>query len=159
MFVKMSVDIIDRHIANIVKDISDYKYSENPKTANVRPTFKIGDRTKIKNYRLVNLLNVFSNMNERFLHENLTRYVHMFFSKFTSAHRKSYNSNHVPLRLIESCKKSLDQKMFVGAVPMDLSKAFDSMLHGLIVKMHTYGFSKNSLVFFYSYLKRRRKKV
>ena len=58
------------------------------------------------------------------LHENLTRYVHMFFSKFTSAHRKSYNSNHVPLRLIESCKKSLDQKMFVGVVPMDLVKSF-----------------------------------
>ena len=39
--------------------------------------------------------------------------------------------------LIESWKKSLDQKKFVGAFLMDLSKAFDSILHDLpIPKMH-----------------------
>ena len=43
---------------------------------------------------------------------------------------------------------------------MDLSKAFDSILHDrLIAKMDAYGFSKNSLVFFYSYLKRRKQYV
>ena len=43
---------------------------------------------------------------------------------------------------------------------MDFSKAFDSSSHDfLIAKMHAYGFSKNSLKFFYSYLKRRKQKV
>ena len=71
--------------------------------------------------------------------------------------RKSYSSNHVPIRLIESCKISLDQKKFVGTVLMDLSKAFDSIPHDLLIaKMHAYGFSKNSLVLFYSYLKRKK---
>ena len=43
---------------------------------------------------------------------------------------------------------------------MDLSKAFDSILHDrLIAKMDACGFSKNSLVFFYSYLKRRKQNV
>ena len=43
---------------------------------------------------------------------------------------------------------------------MDLSKASDSIPHDLfIAKMHAYGFSKNSLVFFYSYLKRRKQNV
>ena len=134
--------------------------SENAKTATVRPIFKKGDRTEIKNYRPFSLLNIFSKIYERFLHENLTNYVDTFLSKFISAYRKSYSSNHVLIRLIESWKKSLDHKKFVGAVPMDLLKAFDSILHDLLIaKMHTYGFSKNSLVFFYSYLKRRKQNV
>ena len=43
---------------------------------------------------------------------------------------------------------------------MDLSKAFASIPHDLLIaKMHAYGFSKNSLVFFYSYLKRWKQNV
>ena len=50
--------------------------------------------------------------------------------------------------------------LFVGAALMDLSKAFDSIPYDLLIaKMLAYGFSKNSLVFFYSYLKRRKQNV
>ena len=43
---------------------------------------------------------------------------------------------------------------------MELSKTFDSILHDLLIaKMHAYGFSKTSLLFFYSYLKRRKQNV
>ena len=94
----------------------------------------------------------------KILHENLTNYVDTFLSKFISAYGKSYSSNQVLVRLIESWKKSLDQKTFVGAVLMDLLKAFDSIPHDLLIaKMHAYGFSKNSLVFLCSYLKKENK--
>ena len=138
----MSADVIDCHLANIINnDIFLNKYSKHAKTATVRPIFKKDDRTKIKSYRPVRLLNIFSKTYERFLHENLTNYVDTFLSKFISTYRKSYSSNHVLIRLIENWKKSLDQKKFVGAVFMDLSKAFDSIPHNLlIVKMHAYGF-------------------
>ena len=102
-FVKISDDIIDCHIANIInKNISNNKFSENAKTATVRPIFKKGDRTEIKTYRPVSLSNIFTKILERFLHENLTNYVDTFLSKFTSTYRKSYSSNHVLIRLIES---------------------------------------------------------
>ena len=43
---------------------------------------------------------------------------------------------------------------------MDLSKAFHSIPHDLLIaKMHAYGFSKNSLVFFDSHLERRKQNV
>ena len=79
-----------------------FKFSENAKNATVRPIVKEGDRTEIKNYRPVSLLNIFSKIYERFLHENLTNYIDTFLSKFTSAYRKSYSSNHVLIRLIGS---------------------------------------------------------
>ena len=43
---------------------------------------------------------------------------------------------------------------------MDLSKAFDSIPHNLLIaKMHAYGFSVDAVTFFYSYLKRRKQNV
>ena len=107
----MSANVIDCHLANIIKnDISSNKYSKHAKTETVRLIFKKDDRTNIKNYRPISLLNIVSKIYERFLHGNLTNYVETFFSKFISADRKSYSSNHVLIRLIEKWKKSLDQK-------------------------------------------------
>ena len=149
----LKCQLFDCHLANIINNnISLNKYSKHAKTATVRPIFKKDNRTKIKNYRPVSLLNIFSKIYER-----LTNYVDTFLSKFISAYRKSYSSNHVLIRLIENWKKSLDQKKFVGAVLMDLSKAFDSIPHDLLIaKMHAYSFSIDAVTFFYSYLKRRK---
>ena len=101
-----------------------------------------------------------SKIYERFIHDCLSSNAESFLSKFISAYRKSYSSNHVLLRLIENWKKSLDNKNFGGAVLMDLSKAFDCVPHDLLVaKLHAYGLSKNGVTFIYSYLKRRKQGV
>ena len=61
---------------------------------------------------------------------------------------------------MENWKKSLDQKKFVGAVLMDLLKAFDSIPHDLLLaKIHTYGFSLDATTLFYAYLNRRKQNV
>ena len=139
------------------KDIDLNCYSENGKIANVRPIFKKDERTKVKNYRPVSFLNIFSKIYERFIYENLTPFVNSFLSEFISAYRKTYSANHVLIRLIKNWKSSLVQNKFVGAVLMDLSKAFDCIPDDLLIaKMYQYGFSSESLTFFYSYLKRRK---
>ena len=131
---KMSANVIDCHLANVMNnDISLKKYSKHAKTATVRPIFKKDGRAKIKNYRPVSLLNIFLKIYERFLHENLTNYMDIFLSKFISAYCKSDSSGHVLICLIEHWKKSVDQKKFVGAVLMNLSKAFDSIPHNLLI--------------------------
>ena len=101
-----------------------------------------------------------SKIYERFIHDCLSSYAEFFLSKFISAYRLSYSSNHVLLRLKENWKKSLDNKNFVGTVLMDLSKAFDCVPHDLLVaKLHAYGLSKDGVTFIYSYLKRRKQGV
>ena len=101
-----------------------------------------------------------SKIHEKFLHKNLTNCENTFLSKLISAYRKSYSKNHVLIGLIENWKKSLDEKKFVGVVLMELSEAFDSIPHDLLIaKMYAYIFSINAVTFFYSYLKRWKQNV
>ena len=89
----------------INKDLKENKFSENAKIALARSIYKKDDRDKIKNYRPISLLNGFSKIYERFLHDSLSNFTDKILSKFVSAYRKSYSSNHVFLKLIEEWTK------------------------------------------------------
>ena len=107
----MSAYIIGCHLSNIITcDILKNKYSEHAKTATVGPISKKDDRTTIKNYRPVSLLNMLSKIYEEFLHKNLTNYVNTFLLKFISAYCKSYSTNLVLIRLIENWKNHYMRK-------------------------------------------------
>ena len=55
--------------------------------------------------------------------------------------------------VIEKWKTILNKKLKAGALFMDLSKAFDTLDHSLLlVKLSAYGFDNNSLSFVRSYL-------
>ena len=76
-----------------------------------------------------------------------------FLSPYFCGYKKGFSSQQVLLPLIENWKKGLDKKDFGGTVLMDLYKAFDTMKHDLpIGKLYTYGFNKESLKLFHSYL-------
>ena len=155
--VKLAADVLDEQLTFIINnDIKRKMFSESAKTAHVTPIFKGKNKTNKVNYRPISILSVFSKIYERFIQEVLTPFIDNLLSKFISAYRKTYSSSHVLIRLIENWKSNLDNKKFVGAVLMDLSKAFDCVPHDLLIaKMHAYGFTTDTLVFFYSYLKRR----
>ena len=71
-------------------------------------------------------------------------------------YRKGFSTQHALLSLIEKWKKVLDNKGYGGAILMDLSKAFDTINHDLLIaKLHVYGFSKESLKLIKSYLTNR----
>ena len=81
-------------------------------------------------------------------------------SVFIAAYRQAYSTQHVLIRLIEDWRSRLDNDYLVGAILMDLSKAFDCIPHDLLIaKLHAYGVDEDALVLIYSYLKRRKQSV
>ena len=154
---KMIANVID--LANINNDITKNVFSEKAKVASVRPIFKKNEREKIENYRVVNILNCFSKVYEKFLLEKFNPFINSVLSGYIAVYRENGSTNHVLIRLIENWKKALDEKFLAGTVLMDLSKAFDCIPHGLLIaKLHAYGFSQKTVTFIYSYLKRRKQK-
>lgn len=90
---------------------------------------------------------------ERLVHDSLSSHSENILLNFISAYRKSYSSNHVLLRLIEKWKKFLDNKNFVGTVLIDLSKAFDCILHDLLIaKPNAYGLSEDAATYVFSHI-------
>ena len=62
--------------------------------------------------------------------------------------------------MIEKCKHALDKGRKVGTILMDLSKAFDTLNHNvLLAKLNAYGFSFNAIKFVQSYLSERFERV
>ena len=58
--------------------------------------------------------------------------------------------------MLELRKEALDQRKSVSAIFMDLSKAFDTLNHDLLLaKLEAYGFSENSIGYIQSYLENR----
>ena len=128
-------------------------FSDAEKTACIIPAFKKEDRLDQMNYRLVSVLNVFSQVLERFILDQLTSYFKSILSEFRSAYRKQYRCQHVLLRMIETWRKCLDENKTVGATLMDLSKAFDCLPHDLLVaKLEAYGLDTKTLKHMLSYL-------
>ena len=141
--------------------IRNLKFPENAKKAAVCPLDK-GElnRTAERNFRPVSVLNTFSKIYEKALKQQLILYLDKTLSIFISAYRKAYSTQHVLINLLEDWRAKLDKDFVVGAIFMDLSKAFDCIPHDLIIaKLHAYGFDENALVLIYSYLKHRKQRV
>ena len=112
-------------------------FLDNAKIASVVPVDKVKpDKYDVLNYSPVSIMNTFSKIYETVIKNHLMSYFDKYFSPFISAYRKSYstqqgsNSSKV---LIEEWRERLYKICIVGAVLMDLSKAFDCIPHDLII--------------------------
>ena len=62
---------------------------------------------------------------------------------FLQDFEKNHGTQNALIKMIELWKKALDENKNIGAILMDLSKAFDTLNHNLIIaKLNAYGFSK-----------------
>ena len=131
-------------------------FPEDLKLADLIPVFKKNDPLDKANYRPISLLPIVSKVFEKLIQKQINNYIRPHLSPYLCGFRKGFNTQQALLSLIENWKRVLDKQGFGGAVLMDLSKAFDTLNHELLIaKLHAYGFSKCSLRYLHSYLTKR----
>ena len=155
---KETSDICGKSLMDIwnIQIVRNKIFPTNLKLADISPIFKKDDATLVKNYRPVSVLPVVSKIFERIMYKQITIYIEKYLSPFLCGFRKGFNTQHALMALIEKWKQSLDEKGYAGGILMDLSKAFDTINHQLLIaKLHAYGFDKSSLTLILSYLSNR----
>ena len=113
-----------------------------------------------KNYRPVSILNSISKLFEKLIQQQLNPFFDQKLSKYLCGYRKRNSTQYALLNLIESWKKYRDNNGYSAAVLMDLSRAFYTINHDLLLaKLHAYGVSTNALKLMMSYLQNRHQRT
>ena len=82
----------------------------------------------------------------------MSHYMDNIFSK-QSGFRKGYKTQYCLLIMPEKWKSAAEKRKAFGALLTDLFKAFDCLLHDLLLpKLHAYGFSLSALKLIYAQL-------
>ena len=144
---KKSIDIYLPYLAKSINYTNNEgKFPTELKHSEVMPLFKKKDPLKKRNYRPVSLLPHSSKAFERIIYKQINVNIENKLSKFITGFRKLHGSQHSNVTLLEKWRKALDKKEYICVLLMDLSKAFDTINHNLLLaKLHTYGSSKNAL--------------
>lgn len=140
--------------------IKDSEFPNELKCAEVCPIFKKGDPSAKENFRPISILPVVSKIFEKLLYKQLMGFFCDKLSPYLCGFRKGFSTQQSLLRMFSKVRGALDAKQKVGAIFMDLSKAFDCISHDLLIaKLYAYGLSFSALKLVASYLKNRKQRI
>ena len=164
---KISILVLKEVKSTISKFLSDIfnlciksgHFPDELKIGCITPVFKKGDKTNISSYRPICSLSPFSKIFERIIYDRMIEFIDKFniFSKSQFGFRKNMSTETALINFVEFVHKGLTAKHNVGAVFMDLSKAFDVMNHDILEsKLHHYGFRGTFLKLLMSFIRDRK---
>ena len=164
--VKQSVDSLApflTHLFNV--SLSTGVVPSQFKSAIIRPLLKKPelDHNILKNYRPVSNLSFLSKILEKIvasqLHDHLAK--HELYTKCQSAYRAYHSTETALLRLNNDIMLALNNKKDVVLIMLDLSAAFDTIDHDVLLKRLEYRFGVTgvALAWFRSYLSNRSQNV
>ena len=118
------------------------------KIAKVTPISKSGKKELLKNYRLIFVLSCFSKILERIMCNRVYNYLNdnnLLFHK-QCGFKSGHSTDHALIELINSIYGSFNQNKYTLGVFVDLSKAFDTVDHNILIdNLNLYGIKNNSL--------------
>ena len=115
-------------------------FPEKMKIARVAPIFKSSDTSLLTNYRAISVIPCFSKMLERIMFNRLYKHITennlLYWKQF--GFQKGHSSEHAILDLVEKINKSFEKNEFTLGVFIDLSKAFNTVNHQILLKTLEY---------------------
>ena len=139
-------------------------FAESWKLAEVVPCIKgkEGDRDDPFNSRPISHLAIISKVCERTAHLQLVQFLqdHSIIHPLQIGNRKSHSTESVLLHFTDEILKNMDEKRISVVVLLDMTKAFDSIRHDiLLAKLRRIEISSSALAWFSSYLSSRKQVV
>ena len=140
---------------SVVKGVS----SDDLKIAKVTLIYKAGDNSDVSNYRPISVLPCFSKILERLMYSRLNKYLKensiLYEKQF--GFQSGYSTYDAIVQLVDKIFDSFEKELFTLGVFIDLSKAFDTVDHSILLKkLKFYGITDKNLACFESYLSNRK---
>ena len=107
------------------------------------------------NYRPISILPVMSKIIEKAIHLQLVKFLdqNSLLSEFQFGFRPKLSTDLAAIHMFDNIRESVDSGKLVGAVFIDLSKAFDTVSHStLLEKLPQYGIEGIEYAWFKDYL-------
>ena len=137
-------------------------YPEGWKDSKVIPLHKKDDVFNPKNYRPVAIIPILSKVMERAVFQQTMNY--LVENSLLNSNHHAYRSNHstttAMIEMMDIWTQVVDSGEMAGVCMLDMSAAFDVVDHDILLqKMSVYGFSRDMVAWFCSYLSNRRQCV
>lgn len=133
-------------------------FPQKLKIAKVTALHKKDDLSTFSNYRPISLLPSISKIFERIIHDQITYFFehnNLFYSN-QFGYRKAHSTDFAAIKFIENIIQKINSGSISVAVFMDLSKAFDTIDHQILLKkLKFYCFSENAIKLIKNYLSER----
>ena len=137
-------------------------FPDTLKIARITPIYKSDDKSCISNYRPISILSVFSKILESIMYTRLITYLtsNKILADNQYGFREKHSTYMALINLVDKISEQIDSKMITAGIFIDLSKAFDTIDHTILLqKMHHYGIRGIARDWFQSYLYTRQQYV
>ena len=142
----------------INSSLSSGCFPQQWKCASVRPLHKGGTKSVLTNYRPISILPTCSKLIEMTVRSQLVAHLedNNLLYPLQSGFRRRHSTASTLLRATNDWYRALDTHLMIGVLFLDVSKAFDTVDHSLLLsKLQSYGVSVSTLMWFKSYLSGR----
>lgn len=110
-----------------------------------------GERTQLNNYRPITVLPIISKIMERCIYNQLTEYLEKndLLSPRQFGFRKEKSTEMAANLFFDDVHRAMNRGQLTGTLFIDLSKAFDTVSHGVLLnKLYKYGIREHEVELF-----------